>query len=194
MTRLIEERLTFDFLGDLSALHYDKTTLHTKQFGHYSAVDFLVVIGSKHWWLEIKDCKQYEEVNRPRLSPQDPYELVQTRDWITRKNWKSHVSAVRKKPFIVDEVIQKLRDTMVGLSVAKRLAISDFTPYADWSDSSATLRFILFLTWDAAEFKLVAKRLQHKLNQALKPYGVEGFVVDESTLSLIVPCTVCRNE
>jgi hypothetical protein len=183
MTVFNEKSLHFVFPEDCEAIKFDDTHYYRNRFAgnNHKALDILAVQDNSHFWIEIKDCEGYEDFNEYRLSPNESKELELTRNWIKTQAPHLHktIKVSRKKPFIVDEVIEKLRDTLVCLNFAKYENEPDLLPYANWFESKNPPTVILFLTWDIDDFKRIAKFLTQKLNTALQPYGLEGFVVNE---------------
>lgn len=98
----------------------------------------------------------------------------------------------RRKPFIVDEVLEKLRDTLFSLNFAKRKGEPALAAFSSWCGGTESLTVVLLLTWDINDYKRMAKLLQQKLNAALRPYGLQGFVVNETLQVSGLACTVSR--
>jgi len=192
MTRLTEGTLQCEFEDGCEAIKFDDTAWHRQKFGHWQAVDMLATCRGQHWWIEIKDCQGHELENRPRLSPAEPEELLATRQWVEAQGFKPIVYAERRKPFIIDEVIEKMRDTLVALNFAQRAQDPALLPHA-WCGSAQPMTVVLLLTWDVPDFRRFARLLQQKLTSALLPYGLSGFVVNEHALRDIgVLCTASR--
>ncbi|MCX7256052.1 MAG: hypothetical protein NTZ64_04770 [Polaromonas sp.] len=192
MTRLTEGTLECEFDEGCEAIKFDATDWHRQQFGHCKAMDILATSQGRHWWIEIKDCQGDELASLPRLSPAEPEEVATTRRWLKEKGFERIVYAERRKPFVIDEVIEKMRDTLVALNFAQRAQDRALEPHA-WCGSAQPLTVVLLLTWDAPDFRRLAGRLQQKLTSALLPYGLSGFVVSEHQLRDIgVPCSTSR--
>lgn len=195
MTIITEGTLQFEFASGWNAIKFDETQWHKKRSGYgIKAMDILVQNGNRHWWIEIKDCEGYEGDNKPRLSESEPDEVIQTKEWIKEKKWEKIVSVRRKKPFIIEEVIEKFQSTLVSLHIAKYANETDLSQFFFLCDDTESLKVILLLTWDAHEVKRLAQKLQQRLNTALQPYGLQGFVVNEQNISAcgITSCTITR--
>lgn len=183
MPEVQEGRLTFRFPDGWRLLKYDDSDWYRQRMkSRLKGMDILAhESGELHWWVEVKDCEGFEPENRPRLSAADPAEVSQARHWIEQQGLKPKVQVSRRKPFIVDEVEEKLRDTLAALAVAEREVapeLTDFSPlHAPWP----RLRVVLLLTWNQRDFKRLATRLQTRMQRALAPYGVQGMVVNEHT-------------
>lgn len=192
MTRLTEGTLECTFDEGCKAIKFDATDWHRQQFGHCKAMDILATSQGQHWWIEIKDCQGDELASLPRLSPAEPEEVTATRRWVKEKEFQRIVRINRCKPFIIDEVIEKMRDTLVALNFAQRAQDPALLPHA-WCGSAQPMTVVLLLSWDAPDFRRLAGRLQQKLTTALLPYGLSGFVVNEHALRDIgVPCSTSR--
>lgn len=178
MVQLSEGRLRLTFAAGWQALKFDDTDWHRQNFGRYQAMDILAIHGDQHWWIEIKDCEGFEQDNYPRMSSDEPEAVVQTRDGLKSQKLNKQVRVVRAKPFIIDEVIAKLRSTLVSVLAAQRAGEAYLLPYAAAWNQGAQLKVVLLLTWDITDFKRLALKLQQKLNNALRPYGLQGLVVN----------------
>lgn len=191
--------LEFDFSADFGAIKYDDTVWKNSRFGNLPAMDILARKRDQQWWIEIKDCEGYEPDNRPRLSPTEPAELLQTKSWISSQGFDSKVRVIRRKPFIIDELIEKLRSTLIGCTLAgfvdSRGSQADAVvgPHR-LSDSDQPLIVVLYLSWEVNDFRRLARGLQTKLNRALRHYGWQGFIVNNSTQlgQTGISCTVTR--
>ena len=182
MIEITEDRvsggLKCRFPNGWHAIKYDESEWHKKHMkSQLNAMDILATDGSHHWWIEIKDCEGYEPDNQPRLSPIDPEEVQQTRQWVQEKGWDRQVAVRRKKSFIVDEVVEKFRQTLMAIAGAERDQHAGLDHY--WVIcSSRPLSVVLLLTWNDRDFKRLAARLQEKLEKALSCYGVNAYVIN----------------
>ena len=193
MVDITEQSLTFHFATGWEAIKFDDTSWHRVQMkSRLKAMDILASNNQHHWWIEIKDCHGFETKNRPRLVPREPSEVVETRIWVDTKGWKLIVSATRRKAFIIDEVLEKLRDTLVSLTIASRVNHPDLAPFSISASQPEKLIIVLLLTWDITDFKRLAKLLQQKLTTALQPYGLQGLVVNELMPVPGLDCTISR--
>lgn len=193
MTTLLEGTQRFEFPAGWEVVKFDETVWFRQHFGgQLKGVDILARYNDQHWWLEIKDCAGSEPENRPRLAVADPVEIDETRKWLKEKGYRTTVRLTRYKPFIIDELMEKFCDTLVSLSFAKRANEPVLANYSAWCGSDQVLTVVLQLTWDVVDFKRLAKLLQQKLNTALHPYGLRGFVVGESLQGSGMACKVSR--
>ena len=196
MQEVSEGKLSLRFPADWQVIKYDDSQWHTRRMrSRLKAMDLLLrnPVG-EHYWIEIKDCLGFEPDNRPRLSPTDSQELADTKRWLAQQGLDGQIKAERKKPFIVDEVEAKLRETLAALMIAQRESNPELEPFQLIENDVKPLTAILLLTWDAKDFKRLATRLQSKLQRCLQPYGVTCFVVNEDTLRTTgVDCHITRN-
>ena len=200
MPKIVEGSLEFDFAASVQALKYDDSDWKNSRFGICPAMDILAREQGQQWWIEIKDCEGAEPDNRPRLSAAEPDELLLTRSWIENQGFGPKVRAIRNKPFIINELIEKLRSTLIGCDLA---GVCD--PDGNQADAvvgvhrmvdgDQPLIVVLYLTWEGKEFRRLARGLQTKLDRALRHYGWKGLVVNNS-VQLVqttgVRCTVTR--
>lgn len=197
MADVNEGRLSFHFPDDWQVIKYDDSLWHTSRLrSRLKAMDILLRNPEgEHYWIEIKDCLGFEPDNRPRLSPTDSKELSATKHWLAQQGWAQQIQAERKKPFIVDEVEEKLRSTLAALTIAQREQAAELQDFYLVEEVTQSLTAILLLTWDAKDFKRLASRLQLKLERCLQPYGVRCFVVNEHTLHTTgIDCRITRSK
>lgn len=181
MVDIVEGALTFSFGAGWQVIKYDESAWYLNQIKTtLKAVDILACKQNSHWWIEIKDCIGHEAVNTPRLSHIDPQEVDQTRTWVKAQAFDKIVKVQRQKQFIIDEVMQKIRDTLTSTVIAQRLGNAELLPFVPPSHSNSSLVIVLILTWNIADYARLARLLQQKLNTALVPYGINGFVVNET--------------
>ncbi|MFP4154889.1 MAG: hypothetical protein ACLFSG_04255 [Halothiobacillaceae bacterium] len=192
MVEIREGALLCRFADGWKATKYDETPWHQGRLkSQLRAIDVLATDGAQHWWIEIKDCEGFEQDNRPRMSPTEADEVVETRNWIDQQGWKRKVGARRKKPWIVDEVVEKVRHTLVAIALAEREGEPSLQHH--WLVcGSPPLSVALLLTWGERDYKRLAQRLQDKLNGALAPYNVTGYVFRSVPPSVGLQMTVER--
>ena len=196
MQEVSEGKLSLRFPADWQVIKYDDSQWHTSRMrSSLKAMDLLLRNpDGEHYWIEIKDCLDFESDNLPRLSRKDSQELTDTKRWLAEQGFNGQIKAERKKPFIVDEVEAKLRETLAALMIAQRESNPELEPFQLIENDVKPLTAILLLTWDAKDFKRLATRLQSKLQRCLQPYGVTCFVVNEDTLCTTgVDCHITRN-
>ena len=181
MVDIVEDGLKFSFGPGWQAIKYDDTDWYVNHMKRsIKAMDILACKQNKHWWIEIKDCDGFEVANTPRISPDDHPGVELTRAWIKTQTFVDSVKAQRKKMFIIDEVMQKFRDTLASAVIAQRLHNVELLPFVAPSHKNEPLVIVLVLTWGLPDYARLAARLQQKLNTALVPYGLTGFVVNET--------------
>lgn len=184
---LVEGRLQFDFPESWLALKFDDTAWYRDAMrAQVKAVDVVACSAGIHWWVEVKDCRSFETANLPRLSPNDPSEVTAVREWAKLQGHREVVSVKRAKPFIVDEVAEKVEGTLLSLVAAVRKVEADaraatVLPFAQVRNQGGRWCVVLLLTWDptARDFGRLAMRLNDKLRQRLAAYQLECFVVNE---------------
>jgi hypothetical protein len=182
MIEIAEGNLRFQFADGWKAIKFDDTPFHKNHMkSQLKAMDIIATDHQQHhWWIEIKDCATFEQENQPRLSPIEPTEVRDTRTWIKAKNWDPIVSAARKKLFIIDEILAKLRDTLFSLSISHRIGHPELSAFSI-AENSQSLSIVLLITWDIVDFKRFARLLNQKFNVALRPYGMQGYIANELT-------------
>lgn len=197
---LVEGRLKFDFPADWIALKFDDTQWYRDTMkSRMKAVDVVACAGNTHWWVEVKDCLGFEPANQPRLSPNDPHEVAAVREWAKAQGHRDAVLIKRAKPFIVDELAEKLEGTLLSLAAATRRGASDGSavkvlPFAQAWHQGSQWSVVLLLTWNptAKDFRRLAMRLNDKLRQRLAAYQLECFVVNEEMTTTGQPWQLTR--
>ena len=193
MVEIAEGSLHFKFADGWDAIKFDDTSWHKQSMkSQLKAMDILARNQQQHWWIEIKDCKTFETENLPRLSPTESSEVQKTRVWVAEQGWKPAVSVTRKKLYIVDEILEKLRDTLFSVSIASRENHTALAAFWHPVSKPEKLTIVLLLTWDIADFKRFARLLHQKLTMALQPYGLQGLVVNELTPVPGLNCIISR--
>lgn len=183
----VEGKLRFSFPEPWLALKFDDTAWYRSAMqSRVKAMDVVACAGNTHWWIEVKDCLSFEPANQPRLSPSDPPEVTAVREWAKAQGHGDAVSVKRVKPFIVDEVAEKLQGTLLSVATAQRTGAAtapaeELLPMAGVLDEGARWAVVLLLTWNPAarDFGRLAMRLRDKLRQRLAVYQVECYVVNE---------------
>lgn len=200
---ITEGELHLVFAADWQALKFDNTAWYRGTAGDgVKAVDVVVcnTTGTAHWWLEIKDCLGFEGDNQPRLSPNPPESVGKTKTWAVDQGYGREVVVKRAKPFIVDEVADKVAGTLASLVGASRAPVDDHPdaaqvlPMAGVMQRGVRWSVVLLLAWSPAarDFGRLAMRLRDKLGQRLAAYQVECFVVNEGESAPNQPWTVTR--
>lgn len=196
-------RLRFDFPEPWLALKFDDSAWYRDRMkSRVKAMDIVACHGDTHWWAEVKDCKGFEPDNQPRLSPNnDSDEVVAVRAWVNSHGYGRAVTVKRAKPFVVDEVAEKLEGTLVSLAAAVRadtgqMDAAKVIPFAQVIGGEAQWSVVLLLTWDpdANDFPRLAIRLRDKLRQRLAAYKVQCFVLNENDVAPQQPWTLMRAE
>ncbi len=197
---IVEDQLSFDFPAPWIALKFDHTAWYRETIKtRVKAVDIVAFSGSRHWWIEVKDCLGFEPDNLPRLRPGDQPAVELARDWVESQGLQDYVAVRRTKPFIVDEVAEKLEGTLVSLAAAARAgtgqvqaahvlpAAGVMYPQAEWS-------LVLLLIWNPAakDFGRLALRLRDKLAKRLQAFNIECFVLNEAESAPQQPWRVAR--
>lgn len=198
MPDVIEGKLKFQFPAGWHLSKFDDSTWYRDEIkSTVKSMDILATSGSHHWWIEVKDCASFERDNRPRLSPSEPSEVNLVRQWVTSQGYQDKVAISRKKPFIVDELAEKVEGTLYSLAAAQRQGVghtkaAQILPLAEVFSPSNQWQIVLLLTWEPVDFKRLAAKLRDKLKQRLKVHNVHCYVLNESELAPQQPWTLKR--
>lgn len=200
---IVEGKLRFDFPDPWEAVKFDDTRWYRETIkSRVKAVDIVAFSGDRHWWIEVKDCLGFETDNLPRLAAGEPDAVQTVRDWTESEGYKNFVSVKRAKPFIVDEVAEKLEGTLVSLAAARRAVHPEEIPEpvvqvlsaADVMAPEAKWTLVLLLTWkpEARDFSRLAMRLGDKLDKRLAAFRLDCFVLNENESAPAQPWSVTR--
>lgn len=195
---VVEGRLRMDFAEGWQALKFDASPWYRDVIGsRVKAVDLVAWQTGTHWWIEIKDCAGFEADNLPRLSPVDPPAVATVRQWTQSQGHARDVQVRRAKPFIVDEVAEKIEGTLVSVAAAARAGMVDqkareIQPLAEVMNSGIGWNIVLLLAWSPTDFNRLAMRLRDKLIARLAAYNVQCFVLNEGGSAPQQPWTVTR--
>lgn len=198
---VVEGRLRFDFPAPWQVVKFDDTAWYRETIkSRVKAVDLVAFSGDRHWWIEVKDCLGFEMENFPRLIPGDQPVVETVREWAKLQGHMNHVVVKRAKPFIVEEVAEKLEGTLVSLAAARRAALSEEVPVAEVLSAAGVMApeaewtLVLLLTWkpEARDFDRLAMRLRDKLDKRLAAFRLDCFVLNENERAPAQPWSVTR--
>ncbi len=196
----VGRQLRFDFPDPWLALKFDDSAWYREVMKtRVKAMDVVACDGASHWWIEVKDCKDFEADNLPRLSPGDPAEVATVKASARSLGHDRAVTVRRAKPFVVDEVAEKLEGTLVSLAAAVRAGPAQadaaaVVHFARVMDAASQWSVVLLLTWNpsARDFGRLAMRLRDKLRHRLASYNVQCFVLNESDSAPYQPWALTR--
>lgn len=193
---IMERRLRLEFAAGWQAVKFDDTEWYRQTMkARVKAVDVVAWSGASHWWIELKDCWGAEAANLPRLSPHDPPEVEQTRKHIKSQGLDAVVTVKRAKPFIVDEMAEKLEGTLLSIAAAQRAHATDLLPIAGVLEPNTRWSVVLLLTWNPAapDYGRLAMRLRDKLRQRLAAYApIDCFILNQGESAPHQPWTFTR--
>lgn len=198
MTDVIEGKLRFQFPAGWALSKFDESPWYRDEIkATVKSMDILAASGQTHWWIEVKDCASFEPHNRPRLAPAEPNEVDLVRQWAKSQGHQGTVAVGRKKPFIVDEVAEKVEGTLCALAAALRAGpghtkAAPVLPQSGVCSPAAKWSVVLLLTWDPVDFNRLAARLRDKLKQRLRVHNLHCYVLNESDTAPQQPWTLTR--
>ncbi len=189
-----ENSILFEFPVEWEILKYDEPEGFYKnsviKCQNTKAIDFLIIENQRQLWIEVKNFRGANEENRMRLDPNEKNVpgLLTSREFVETNFSKEQILVSRKKPYLADEVTQKVRDTCAGLIGAFLQDMSEFLPFSTALHNKLPIHVILFLQQDeehdkADDFKRMAQRLAEKIKQQLVFLNVSVEVVNQFTLS-----------
>lgn len=202
MPSVTEGALTFHFPEHWLIVNYDadksyyKSTLERSPMS-YKAVDIIAsdIKNHQHIWFEIKDCIGCEAENRPRFSGNKPAEVLETKAFVNKKGFKKQVNVTRKKPFIADEIAQKVNDTFTGIISSIRAQETSLQASHAIILQQQSLDIVLFLTLndELRDYKRLALRLEHAIRSRVNILHINRVMVcKEDTIPAVSAWSVTR--
>lgn len=192
-TAIREGDWVFEFAPPWQVLKYDApdgfhcTCLQQSQGG--KAVDVVGTTGGELLLLEIKDFRGHAQAGQPRLNPADAPEVAECRDACRGKP----VKIARAKPFLGDEVVEKVKGTLFGLLAAGYWQRAELSVYREILTACLPVRVVLFLCQDEEleqkpDYPRLLGRLQDRMRRDLNFPGIKVLVVSRERL----PPSLCR--
>ena len=144
----------------------------------YKAVDFLASSDKTLLLIEVKYIIADNDRSSIRLKEEDQnYKTVvaELREKLSETEWNA-VLFSNKRPYIVDEIDKKVRDTLLGLVAGGRKFDSELLKYSSALHDRKPLSVMVFLERSGAlnqpeQFKSMASALQKTLEQRLSVLG-----------------------
>jgi hypothetical protein len=203
MITIKEEDVLFHFAEECQAIKYDADTFYTENLGgkNFKGVDFMVTISDQPLWIEVKDFRKKIQRNKLRFIADD--EKLNTINKYHVKNMhkccsfqdiqKYELELKPKEEPLIDNVAQKIKDTLSGLCLLKNyFQLKDFNKsplykYAINLNSDVEIKIILFLVWDKnltrtyGDFARLANLLKQKIEAKLGFKKLKIRVVNQDT-------------
>lgn len=190
MPNISEGSLVFSFSHECCVIKYDannsfyKTTVERCPIS-LKAIDILLKENDETITLfEIKDCFGNELENQPRFSGIDSQEIIETKEWLKNKKWDNLVSIKRAKPYLPDEVAQKVIDTFTGLITSQRHAEPTLLNFYS-AFTTPRLNIVLFLTlnYTPKDYNRLASRLGQTIRTRLSFLRINQVIIcNEQTI------------
>jgi Holliday junction resolvase len=166
-TIFTEEELTFTFGSTWQAYRYDEKSLanfHYKWRGQsLKAVDFIAQNKSTLLLMEVKHIKANDQESRMRLAPDADADLLKQAEKkfsdpkLFNKKERKRLELVYTRPYLVDEVAKKTKDTLIGLLASHRNNDQPLSAY-NQPESLYQKRIILMLFLERSD---VLNQAQH---------------------------------
>jgi Holliday junction resolvase len=179
MTKIKEGSLVFQFDSSVSAVKYDDLEDYKKYFSAtgFKAVDIIAIYNNNTYLIEVKDCATDEKANETRLEEKAHTPELEKVNKYINLNSITGVKATRKKIYILEEIIQKFKDTIAAITTKGDFSGIDRNSILKNIEKSNTTHLALYWTSEEDEFKRTAQRLTDKINQKTKKFGVVSHVI-----------------
>jgi hypothetical protein len=196
MTTILTEKslngniLTFEFSDKWQVCKYDELAFYRKHNQGLKAVDFMALSSNGLLLIEVKYVTASNENSRLRFYPntdKDKIECIKSQ--LTPAQQKS-ITIDSARPYLVDEVSKKIKDTLLGLFAAYRKEDITLSVYSQalFSNNKQPIFVLLFLERNPElnkdeNFKPLASHLKLAIEQKLSFLGnIQVGVINSLTL------------
>jgi len=188
-----EYKLTFEFSDKWQVYKYDERITenfyHTIRGKAMKAVDFIAISENNVLFIEVKYIHSNNENGRVRFSSNDDNAILeQVRNKLTDEE-RQAVLISSKRPYLAEEIIKKMKDTLIGLLASYRNSDQKLSSFnkSIFIDNKQII-FIFFLERKGElnlpeEFKPMASNLRIAIEQKIGFLGnIKVDVVNTHTL------------
>jgi hypothetical protein len=207
MTTILTEKtrtgeLTFEFSDKWKACKYDEQAFYIKIQHGLKAVDFMALSSNGLLLMEVKYVTASNQNSRLRFySDSDKDKIDNIKSQLTPAQQKS-ITIDSARPYLVDEVSKKIKDTLLGLFAAYRQEDATLSPYAQslFTNNNPPILVLLFLERNSElnqdeNFKPLASDLKLAIEQKLSFLGnIQVGVVNSLTLPNGLGITILENK
>lgn len=207
MTTILTEKtptgeLTFEFSDKWKPLKYDEQLFYNKLRGQsLKAVDFIALSTDRLLLMEVKYVTATDENSRLRFDADADKDKLEEIKALLSPKQRNSVIINSVRPYIVDEVTKKVKDTVFGLFASYRNKEIVLSPYAQslFTSNNQPILVLLFLERNPElnpeeDFKKSASNLRLKIAQRLRFLGnIEVDVVNSLTLPSKLEIKILEN-
>ena len=187
-TVLTEGTLTFEFSNQWQVCKYDDTPFYNGiKSQSLKGVDFLALSSDGLLFMEVKEVTASDENSRVRFSERaDSQQVQRIKSLLTQDQLKT-VDIKSSRPYVVDEISKKVRDTLLGLLASHRTG-NNITTGLPPFNSEQKIIVVFFLERntelnEVGQFGLLASNLRIAIEKKLKFFGnIQVSVVNSLTL------------
>lgn len=202
--KTITSTLTLEFSDKWKACKYDDQKFYKeieKKFQGMKAVDFLAISKKSILLMEIKYIIVNDDVSKLRFSMNaDDERVAQVKSKLTDED-KNLVKITSVRPYLVDEVAKKVKDTLLGLFASYRNSDEELSPYSQSVLMSRTKPILVLLFLERNEqlnqdqfFKPHATNLKLAIEQKLSFLGnIQVGIVNSLTLPASLEINILEN-
>ncbi|MFZ2725322.1 MAG: hypothetical protein WAX77_03625 [Methylococcaceae bacterium] len=182
-TILIEDTrsgtLTFEFADNWRVCKYDElASYHAVNGLGIKGVDFIALSANRLVFIEAKYVIANDSNSRLRFSASADNEIVKTIKETLSPEQQKLITIQSARPYLVDEVVKKIRDVLTVLLASYRNQDPELLPYSQvlFTESNLPISVLLFLERKAElnqklEFKPLASQLKLAIEQKLSFLG-----------------------
>jgi hypothetical protein len=209
MTTILTEKnlngsiLTFEFSDKWQVCKYDEQPFYTAiKYQGFKGVDFIALSSNGLLLMEVKYVIASDEKSSLRFTDDaDKDKLKEIKDLLTPAQLQA-VIIRSKRPYLVDEVSKKIRDTLLGLFASYRKEDTDLLSYSQslFTRNDKPILVLLFLERNAElnqeeNFKPLADNLKLAIEQKLSFLGnIQVGVVNSLTLPNGLGISILENK
>lgn len=205
MTTILTEKtktglLTFEFSDKWQVCKYDEQLFY-KRIKFLKAVDFMALSNNGLLLMEIKYVLASDESSRLRFAANADNDKIKAVESLLTPAQQRTVTIHSARPYLVDEVSKKVKDTLLGLLASYRQEESTLSAYAQslFTNKNQPILVLLFLERNAElnteeNFKPLALNLQLAIEQQLNSLGnIQVGVVNSLTLPAALEINILEN-
>lgn len=200
--KTVTGELTFEFSDEWQVCKYDEQPFYNKLRGQsLKGVDFMALSNKRLLLMEIKYIIRTNEDTSLRLFKDVDNDKLEAIKYQLTPQQQKEVIISSIRPYLADEVSQKIKDTLLGLFASYRKDEIELSPYAQsiFTNKNQPILVLLFLERNAElnkeeNFKPLASHLQLAIEQKLSCFGnIQVGVVNSLTLPSALEISILEN-
>ncbi|MSP27990.1 MAG: hypothetical protein EXR80_06065 [Methylococcales bacterium] len=200
--KTVTGELTFEFSDKWKTCKYDEQSFYTTiKYQGFKGVDFIALSSNGLLLMELKYVIASDEKSSLRFTVDADSEKTQEIKMLLTPEQLKTVIISSARPYLVDEISKKVRDTLLGLCASYQKSEIELLPYAQsiFTNKNQPILVLLFLERNAElnkeeNFKPLADNLKLAIEQKLSCFGnIQVGVVNSLTLPPTLGISILEN-